>query len=42
VPTDSVDYWMSKPIEEVPPEMRIKVVNARLAKEKTKGVFYNS
>jgi len=42
VPTDSVDYWMSKPIEEVPPEMRIKVVNARLAKDKNKGVFYNS
>ena len=40
--TDSVEYWMSKPIAEVPPEMRIKVVNARIAKEKGGGVFYNS
>lgn len=42
VPTDSVEYWMGKPLEEVPQDMRIKVVNARLDKEKTKGVFYNS
>lgn len=42
VPTDSVEYWVTKPIEEVPQEMRTKVVNARLAKEKVKGVFYNS
>ena len=42
VPTDSVEYWATKPIEEVPQDMRIKVVNARLAKEKSKGVFYNS
>lgn len=42
VPTDSVDYWMAKPIEEVPQEMRIKVVNARLDKERNKGAFYNS
>lgn len=42
VPTDSVEYWLSKPIEEVPQDMRIKVVNARLAKEKNKGMFYNS
>lgn len=42
VPTDSVDYWLTKPIEEVPHDMRIKVVNARLAKEKNKGIFYNS
>lgn len=41
-PLDSVEYWMSKPIKDVPQEMRIKVVNAKLAKEKTKGVFYNS
>lgn len=39
--TDSVEYWMSKPIEEVPQEMRIKVVNARLKKEESKGKFYN-
>ncbi len=42
VPTDSIEYWMSKPIEEVPKDMRIKVVNARLEKDKVKGVFYNS
>lgn len=42
VPTDSVEYWMGKPLEEVPQELRIKVVNARLEKERNKGVFYNS
>jgi hypothetical protein len=42
VATNSVEYWMTKPIEEVPQDMRIKVVNAKLAKEKDKGVFYNS
>lgn len=42
IPTDDVSYWMAKPIEEVPVDMRIKVVNAKLAKEKSKGVFYNS
>lgn len=41
--TDSVDYWMTKPIEDVPADMRIKVVNAKLKKEKeNKGIFYNS
>lgn len=42
IPTDSVEYWAGKPIEEVPQEMRIKVVNAKLQKETSKGVFYNS
>lgn len=42
VPTDSVEYWMSKPLEEVPHDMRIKVVNARLDQENRKGIFYNS
>ena len=41
---DSVDYWVAK--GELPPtsdvEMRRKVVNARIQKEKAKGVFYNS
>ena len=41
VPTDSVEYWASKPIEEVPQEMRIKVVNHKLDKDKNKGMFYN-
>lgn len=39
---DSVEYWLTKPIEEVPQNMRIKVVNARLAKESNKEQFYNS
>jgi hypothetical protein len=42
MPTDSVEYWMGKPMEEVPHEMRIKVVKAKLDKEKNAGVFYNS
>lgn len=42
IPTDSVEYWIGKPMEEVPQEMRIKVVNAKLNKEKTTGIFYNS
>lgn len=41
VPTDSVEYWLGKPIEEVPADMRIKVVNKRLEKDQSKGVFYN-
>jgi len=39
---DNVEYWMSKPMSEVPKEMRAKVVNAKLAKENGGGVFYNS
>jgi hypothetical protein len=42
VPTDSVEYWAQKPIEDVPQEMRIKVVNYKLEKSKQGGVFYNS
>lgn len=42
VATDSVEYWMTKPFEEVPHDMRAKVVNAKLQKEQSKGVFYNS
>jgi hypothetical protein len=42
VPTDNVEYWMTKPMEEVPKEMRIKVVNAKLKQSESKGVFYNS
>ncbi len=38
---DSVEYWMAKPIEEVPKDMQIKVVNARLKKDEQKGAFYN-
>ncbi len=41
---DSVEYWVAK--GELPPpseiELRRKVVNARITKEKSKGVFYNS
>lgn len=42
VATDSVDYWMAKPIDEVPTEMRRAVVNAKLEREKGQGKFYNS
>lgn len=42
VATDSVDYWMEKPFEEVPQDMRAKVVQAKIDKEKNKGHFYNS
>jgi len=42
VPTDSVEYWMQKPMEEVPQEMRRQVVNAKLAKEKGGMQFHNS
>jgi hypothetical protein len=42
VATDSVEYWASKPIEDVPANMRRQVVNARLNKEQSTGKFYNS
>jgi len=42
VATDSVEYWMAKPFEEVPKDMRAKVVQAKIDKEKNKGQFYNS
>lgn len=42
VATDSVDYWLSKPIEEVPQEKRREVVKAKREREANKGKFYNS
>lgn len=42
VATDSVEYWQGKPFEEVPKELRTKVLNAKLAQDKNKGIFYNS
>ena len=33
VDTGSVEFWATKPIEEVPQDMRIKVVNYKLSKE---------
>lgn len=42
VATDSVEYWLSKPFEEVPVSMRREVVNAKVAREKNQGKFYNS
>lgn len=39
---DSVEYWMGKPIEDVPKEMRARVVNAKIKQSENKGVFYNS
>ena len=41
VPTDSVEYWAAKPIEDVPQEMRRAVVNHRIKQEESKGKFYN-
>ncbi len=40
--TDSVEYWSAKPIAEVPADMRAQVVNAKIAKERDVGKFYNS
>ena len=42
VPTDSVEYWLTKDFKDVPAEMKPKVVNARLNQDKAKGTFYNS
>lgn len=42
VATDSVAYYMGKPMEEVPAEMRRAVVNAKLDKEKNQSKFYNT
>lgn len=42
VATDSVEYWMAKPIEDVPLDKRRAVVNAKLEQEKNKGKFYNA
>ena len=42
VATDSVEYWLSKPIEEVPASKRREVVNAKLDREKNQSKFYNT
>lgn len=39
---DSVEYWLNKDLEDVPKEMRVQVVNAKMKQESSKGVFYNS
>ena len=36
---DSVDFWLKKPFDEVPAEMKIQVVNRRLELEKTRHPF---
>lgn len=41
VATNSVDYWLSKPIEDVPNEHRRAVVNAKIERESKKSQFYN-
>ena len=41
VATNSAEYWASKPIEEVPMDMRREVVNFKLKKDQNKGKFYN-
>jgi hypothetical protein len=40
-PKDSVDYWIKKPFDEVPQEMKIAVVNRRIELEKSKNPFSN-
>jgi len=42
VPTDSVEYWATQPIEDVPQNIRIKVVNHKLKQGVSNGQFYNS
>ena len=42
VATNSVDYWLAKPFEEVPKEHRSAVLNARIQREGGKSQFYNS
>lgn len=42
VATDSVEYWLGKPFDEVPSEMKLKVVDAKMKKDKSRGMFYNS
>ncbi len=39
---NSIEYWASKPFEEVPKDMRTDVVNYKLKGEDTGGNFYNS
>lgn len=39
---DSVEYWASKDFKDVPREMKAKVIDFKLKKEKEKDVFYNS
>lgn len=40
--TDSTDYWLNKPFEEVPKEMRRQVLAAKEKKEGSGSHFYNS
>jgi len=42
VATDSVEFWLTKDFKDVPANMKAKVVNARIAKDKGERVFYNS
>ena len=41
-PKDSVDYWLKKPFNEVPQEMRIAVNNKRIEQEKNKNIFVSN
>jgi len=36
---DSVEYWLEKPFSEVPKEMREKVLNAQIEKDKRESMF---
>jgi hypothetical protein len=42
IATDSVEYWLTQDFKEVPANLKSKVIEAKLAKENQKNVFYNS
>lgn len=42
VTRDNVEFWANKPFDEVPSEMKQKVLNAKLKSQGEGGKFYNS
>lgn len=42
IATDSVEYWLTQDFKDVPANLKSKVIEAKLAKENQKNVFYNS
>lgn len=42
IATDSVEYWLTQDFKDVPTNLKSKVIEAKLAKENQKNVFYNS
>lgn len=37
--TNDIKYWLTKPFDEVPPEMKREVLNAKIEQQKTGGQF---